>query len=243
MYALMMNAAFFVPFAAMLLALMVIVSTLFNMRTKRFYFIRHGETVLNAKHLRQGADGALSDRGRGQAEHVSEYLRRFPIRRIITSSYPRAQETAGIIAAKLHVPVIVSDLFKERKNPSEIIGKRTDDPEVVSIVDRIELAYHADDFRFSDEENFLDLKERAEKSLDLLARQGSDQTAIVTHHAFLKMCIATMLYREKLHAADFVKLSYFNVSDNAGVTICEYSPWHRFSPTRGWRVISYNEQP
>jgi hypothetical protein len=52
----------------------------------------------------------------------------------------------------------------ERKNPSEIIGKHTDDSEVTRIVDQMDLAYHLDEYRFSDEENFTDLKKRARES-------------------------------------------------------------------------------
>jgi broad specificity phosphatase PhoE len=230
------------PLVALVLVLFVLLALL-RIRTRRFYFVRHGQTMKNAEHVRQGEDGALSERGRAQAENVAKELKRFPIDRIITSSYPRAKETAQILAKELHVPVLVSALFRERKNPSEIIGKPTDDPEVMSIVDKIDLSYHEDDYRYSDEENFADLKKRARECLALLERQGSNETVIVTHHAFLKACIAYLLYRESLHAGDFVKLSYFNVSDNAGVTICEYNPWKRFNKTRGWSVLSFNEQP
>jgi broad specificity phosphatase PhoE len=159
------------------------------------------------------------------------------------SAYPRAQETAALINTYLHVPVIVSSLFIERRNPSEIIGKHTNDPEVIRIVDQMDLAYHDDDYCFSDEENFADLKKRARKCLSLLARQGARETCIVTHHHFLKMCIAYLLYRERLHAADFAKLAFFNISDNAGITVVEFHPWRFLSPTQGWEVVSYNEQP
>jgi len=104
-------------------------------------------------------------------------------------------------------------------------------------------AYHEDDYRFSDEENFMDLKKRARKCLNLLARQGAQETAVITHHVFLKILVAYLLYRERLHAADFAKLAFFNVSDNAGITICEFHPWKIFSTTLGWEVVSYNEQP
>lgn len=212
-------------------------------RPRRFYFIRHGETLLNAQHIRQGADGALSEKGRQQAEKVGGYLKRFPIERIIASTYPRAKETAALINEHLKVHIIYSPLLAERRNPSEIIGKKRDDPEVVRIVDQMDLAYHDDTYRFSDEENFTDLKKRARRCLNLLARQGARETAVVTHHVFLKMLVAYLLYRERLHAADFVKLSFFNVSDNAGITVCEFHPWKLWNATRGWEVISYNEQP
>ncbi len=212
-------------------------------RPRRFYFVRHGETILNAEHIRQGEEGALSKKGREQAEKVGQYLKRFPIERIISSTYPRARETATIVNTHLKVPIIYSPLLAERRNPSEIIGKNRDEPDIVRIIDQMDLAYHEDDYRFSDEENFIDLKKRAKKCLNLLARQGTFETAVVTHHHFLKILIAYLLYRERLHAADFTKLSFFNVSDNGGVSICEYHPWKMFSATRGWEVISFNENP
>jgi len=226
-----------------LFVLIALVLLFLFMRPRRIYFVRHGETLLNAEHIRQSAEGALSEKGRGQAEKVGGYLKQFPIKRIITSTYPRAEETAAIINEHLKVPVLRSSLFVERRNPSEIIGKHTNDPEVIRIVDQMDLAYHDDDYRFSDEENFIDLKARAQKCLNLLARQGTRHMVVVTHHHFLKMCIAYLLYRERLHSADFAKLSFFNVSDNAGITVVEFHPWKVLSPTRGWQVVSYNEQP
>jgi broad specificity phosphatase PhoE len=62
----------------------------------------------------------------------------------------------------------------------------------------MDLAYHEDDYRVLDEENFSDLKERARKCLSLFARQGARETVVVTHHVFLKMLVAYMLYRNKL---------------------------------------------
>jgi len=226
-------------FAALLLSLLIALI----MRPRRFYFVRHGETVLNAEHVRQGEEGGLSDNGKRQAKSVGEHLKHLPIERIISSTYQRARETSMIINEYLKVSVLYSPLLVERRNPKEIIGKPTGNPEVMRIIDQMDLAYHEDNFRISDEENFVDLKKRARKCLSLLSRQGARATVIVTHHHFLKMLVAYLLYRERLHAGDFVKLSFFNFSDNAGITICDYHPWKIFSKTRGWVVVSYNEQP
>ena len=222
---------------------LVVIFIVFRMRPRRFYIVRHGETLMNAQHIKQSADGALSEHGRRQAERVGIYLKHFPIERIISSTYPRAKETAEIINTHFKVPIMYSTLLVERQSPSEVIGKDRDDPSIVRIIDQMDLAYHEDDYRFSDEENFIDVKKRARKCLNLLARQGALETAVVTHHVILKMLIAYLLYHKRLHAADFAKLSFFNVSDNAGITICEYYPWKFLSPTRGWEVVSYNEQP
>jgi len=229
--------------AALFIASVTLLLVIFLMRPRRFYLVRHGETLLNAEHIRQGEEGGLSEVGKKQAERVGAVLKQLPIERIISSTYPRAKETAEILKKYLHVPVLYSPLFAERRNPTEIVGKSTRDPEVIRIVDQMDLAYHDDDFRISDEENFIDLKARAKKCVTLLARQGAKETALVTHHHFLKMLLAYMLYRENLHAKDFVKLSFFNVSDNAGISVVEYHPWQMLSPTRGWSVVSFNEQP
>lgn len=233
----------FSPLFPPLIILVALIPVFVLMKPRRFYIVRHGETELNSKHIRQGQEGSLSDRGREQAERVGVYLANFPISRIICSTYQRAKETAGIINEHVHVPISYSPLFAERRNPSEIIGKSTRDPEVIRIVDEMDLAYHEDEYRFFDEETFLDLKARAKKSLDFLSQSLARQTIVVTHHHFLKMVLAYLLYREDLHAADFIKLSYFNQSDNAGISIIEYHPWRMFNATRGWEVVSFNEQP
>ena len=215
----------------------------FLMRPRRFYFVRHGETLLNAAHIKQGAEGGLSEAGKQQAAVVGAMLAPFRIGSIIASPYERAKETTSIINERLHTTISYSPLLAERRNPSDIIGKRTDDPAVAHIVDQMDLAYHDDDYRYSDEENFMDLKKRARRCLRYLAWHGQARTCVVTHHAFLKMLLSYMLYRETLHARDYVKLSFFNPSDNGGVSICEFHPWKLLSPTRGWEVVSYNEQP
>lgn len=213
------------------------------MRPRRIYFVRHGETEANAKRIRQDEKGGLSPLGRAQAKEAGEYLAPRGARIMVSSPYPRAAETAAIINERLHLPLSYSPLLVERKNPSEIVGKRDDDPAVVRIVDQIDRIYHDDNFRYSDEENFADLKERAKHCLNLLAHQVAKDTVAVTHSIFLRMLIAYLLYRDGLTASNYTKLSFFNASDNASITVCEFNPWKVFSKTRGWSVIEYNVTP
>lgn len=223
------------------LAVLLVGGLLLLLRTRRFYFVRHGETLLNEQHIRQGVEGSLSEKGKKQAAQIGAYLAPHSIDLIISSSYDRARETAEIIKTFVHARVVTSPLLVERKSPSEIVGKPSHDPEVHRITDTIDLAYHDDDYRFSDEENFVELHARATKCLALLARQGASDTVIVTHHVFLKMLISTMLYHARLHASDFVKVSYFNYADNGNITICEFNPLKRFSATKGWTVLAFNQ--
>jgi broad specificity phosphatase PhoE len=230
-------------FVALIYLCIVVTPIVLFMRPRRFYFVRHGETILNAAHIRQGKDGSLSENGKLQTQHVGLYLLHFHIKRIISSPFERARETAAIINGYLKVPISYSPLFAERRNPAEIIGKHDDDSEVARIVDQMDRAYHDDNYRFSDEENFKDLKNRARQALGFLSRRTSRETCVVTHSIFLKMLIAYLLYRDDIHATDYAKLSFFNASDNANITICEFHPWKVFSKTRGWEVVSYNETP
>lgn len=235
-------APFFTPqMGALLVVIALLWLLITQMRPRRFYLIRHGETILNAQHIKQGAEGGLSEAGKQQADRVGIRLAPEGIGKILASPYERAKETAAIINTHLRVPVFYSPLLEERRNPSEIIGKGRYDAQITQITDQIDLSYHDDTYRFSDEENFIDLKKRARKCIRYLARQSTPKVCVVTHHVFLKMLLSYMSYREDLHAADYVKLSFFNTSDNGGISICEYHPWRRWNKSRGWEVVSFNE--
>lgn len=223
-----------------LLALTLLLGWL--MRPKYFYIVRHGQTLMNQAHIKQGSEGGLSPKGMMQAEALGRALMPLRIRHIYTSPYERALQTATAIAQTSPAPITASPLLAERKSPSEVIGKPVADPEVMRITGLTEYGYHPDAYRFSDEENFEDLRSRAKECLLLLERSPYHANLVVTHHVFLQMLVAYMLYRDRLTASEYVKLSFFNPVENGGVAICSYSPVHNpFSSTRGWRVLGYNQ--
>lgn len=232
-----------VPIYIVLAASAFLLALAWVAQPRRIYFVRHGETEANAKRIRQAEAGPLSALGRDQAAAAAAYLAQFPIQAIVASPFERARETAAIINEVLRVPLSYSPLLGERRNPSEAVGKSEEDPAIKQIMDSIDRMYHADDYRYSDEENFLDLRDRARKCLALLSSQSARHMVAVTHGIFLKMIIGYLLDRENLHAGEYVKLSFFNAADNAGVTIVEYEPLKRFNKTRGWRVIEFNITP
>lgn len=211
------------------------------MATKLIYFVRHGETLNNAKNIRQGPEGGLSEKGKTQA---LETAKRFPKNKgkpqiIISSPFERTKETAGIIAKELKMKVKYSDLLKERKNPTEIIGHWGGEKEVREIIDRIDKSYHADDLRISDEENFTDLKKRAKKLLFYLSWRPEKRIIIVTHGIFLKMIASYMTFGDNLSASQYNTLSYFNPMNNAGMAICLYTS-HWFKKGE-WKIITWND--
>lgn len=213
-----------------------------RLRPRRFYFVRHGKSLLNAAHIRQSADGALAPEGREQAQRTGVFLAQFPIQIIYSSPYERAAETAAIISTHLQKSVRYRLLLAERRNPREIIGRSADDPEVKKIIDHIDLSYHPDAARYSDEENFDDLKRRARKCLRFLSHVRQTQACVVTHGIFLRMLLAYMIYGRDLNAREYVKVSFFNPADNANIMICDYRPWRRFLRGNGWDIVTYNLQ-
>ncbi|MFA6353721.1 MAG: histidine phosphatase family protein [Candidatus Paceibacterota bacterium] len=211
------------------------------MGTKLIYFVRHGETANNALGIRQGAEGPLTEKGRTQ---VLATAKRFPKYKgcpqiIIASPYERTKETASIISKEIGVKVEYSELLTERRNPAEVIGRSGKDPEIRKIIDRIDNSYHADDLRFSDEENFTDLKKRAKKLLSFIERRWQKRIIMVTHKIFLKMVISYMIYGESLTASQYNNLSYFNPIENAGMAICSYTS-HWFKKDE-WKLLVWND--
>jgi len=211
------------------------------MGTKIIYFVRHGETVLNAQNIRQGPDGSLTEKGRAQALATAK---RFPKGKgrpqvIIASPYERTKETAEIIAKELHMKVKYSKLLVERRNPTEIIAHNGNEKIVREIIDRIDKSYHADDLRVSDEENFTDLKKRAKKLLAYISRRNAKRIIMVTHGIFLKMVISYMLHGDKLTSAQYNNLSYFNPINNASMAICSYT--HHWFKKNEWKLLVWND--
>ncbi len=214
------------------------------MQRKLIYFVRHGESILNAQGIRQGAEGGLSEKGKLQANAAGERLSRHSFKVILSSPYIRAKESADIINNCLVKPKKIEylDLLAERRNPSEIIEKSVKDPEVQRIVDTIDKSYHSDDFRYSDEENFQDLKDRARRLLAYLSTRREKHVLVVTHGIFLRMIAAYILYGESLTASDYNLLSFLNAYNNAAITICEYKkPWFGKPLERPWELIAWDD--
>jgi broad specificity phosphatase PhoE len=81
--------------------------------------IRHGQSEFNVHFSRTRVDPgirdpALTDEGRVQARTAAAALAEHDVRRLITSPYRRALETAEIIAGALGLPVLVDPVIGER---------------------------------------------------------------------------------------------------------------------------------
>lgn len=70
------------------------------LRSRRFYFLRHGETDANVAGVVSGqTDSTLTERGRAQARAARDPARALALSVIVASPMARALETAEIVAA------------------------------------------------------------------------------------------------------------------------------------------------
>jgi probable phosphoglycerate mutase len=133
--------------------------------TRRFMFLRHGETEGNAQKVFQSADICLNPRGREQALAAAQVLQQHPVQRIYASTMARAHQTA----------VIVGDVCNLTPNPEPGLRER-------SFGDLIGASSAQLDWRVSPP-NGEDLQEfvaRAQGGLEAALSHGED-TLVVAH--------------------------------------------------------------
>lgn len=94
------------------------------------HFIRHGQSHFNLAYDRFGCDPQIPDagltpQGFAQARQAARQMAGKGIRRIISSPYTRALQTASVLAEEFGVPVFVEPLAGERCLYSCDIGTPT----------------------------------------------------------------------------------------------------------------------
>ncbi|MDP2703770.1 MAG: histidine phosphatase family protein [bacterium] len=201
---------------------------------KKIYFVRHGESEGNVKPIWQGSDSPLTEKGRAQAVFTAHRCAKFPVEVVLSSALRRARETAEIIVAKTGAPLEVLDLFVERRRPKEQAGRPKDDPEAVRSEREIWANFHVSGFRFSDEENFDDLKERAGRALKFLGGRPEDNILVVTHGFFMRVLAARAIFGDGLTSHECERFIRTFHMENTGITIFSFDKEREDSPWRLW---------
>lgn len=184
------------------------------------YFVRHGETEYNALNISQGEETELSKVGLAQSKMLAERFSKIPVDVIYSSSMKRAKQTAEIINESLKKDIIYSEYLKERRAPSEFVGKRKDSSELIEI-EKLRDLHEEDSFwHYSDEENFIEYKERVEKFFSTLSETEEENILVVSHGGPIRMLIFLMMEREPDPRAFFRFSDLFRFS-NTGITFCE----------------------
>jgi broad specificity phosphatase PhoE len=191
---------------------------------KKVYFVRHGESESNAGLLRSTVEVPLTLKGRGQAEFIAERVSKLPVEVIISSTMTRARETAEVIGEKTLKDIEFSNLFTEARAASEVQGKPRDSEETVRISNLFFENFGKPDWRYSDEENFFDLKDRARNALAYLAARPEENIAVVTHGFFMRIVIAYAMFGEELTAKECQQFTRLFHMENTGLSVLGYDP-------------------
>lgn len=202
----------------------------------KIYLVRHGESEDSAKGLHQRPDSPLTKEGLKQAGLIAKRFKDIEIDVIFTSPFTRAKQLAEVISKHIDKPIEYSDLLVEIKRPTEVEGKKRDNPEVVEIKDKINKNYHDPNFRYSDEETFTDLKTRVYEMIKFLENLNQDNVLLVTHGTFAQMLLALFTHGRNLTSKEFLDFKNTYRISKAGLNVFEYSPeW-------GWNVETWNDQ-
>ncbi len=191
---------------------------------KKVYFVRHGESESNAGNLRGTHETPLTEKGREQAAFIAERIAKLPVDILVSSTMTRACDTAGYIAEKIAKDIQFSDLFVEARTALEIRGKPRDSEEAIRVTKLFFENFGKPDWRYSDEENFFDLKERAAKALEFLAARPEENIAVVTHGFFMRIVIAYAVFGEKLTATECQQFTRTFHMENTGLSILGHDP-------------------
>ncbi|MEA2092762.1 MAG: histidine phosphatase family protein [Patescibacteria group bacterium] len=183
------------------------------------YFVRHGETEYNALNLFQPEDIKLSDIGLKQSKSLAERFSN-PIDIIYSSSMKRAKETAEIVNKSLKKNIICLDCLKERRLPSEFIGKKKDSLETIEMEKIRDLHENDSLWHYSDEENFTECKKRVDKFFSILSEIKEKNVLIVSHGWLIRLIIFSMMEKE-FDYKTFCRFADFFKFDNAGITFCK----------------------
>jgi probable phosphoglycerate mutase len=186
---------------------------------KKVYLIRHGESEFNVGSNWGNVISPLTELGIKQSVVLSYKFLNIPVETIISSTLNRAKETAKIISKNTLVTIKYSNLFNERRLPSILLDKPKNDPAALNIYNSIEKQFHLSSFRYSDEENFEDLKKRVKKVLTYLSKREEKNIVVITHSFLMRMILSYIIFDENLTGEECENILKRFQIDHCGIAI------------------------
>ena len=209
----------------------------------KVYFVRHGQTYGNAAEVHQDHSDELNELGLKQAQTVASRFKTIDVDLVLSSDFARAKVTAEEIAKVVNEPVETTELLRERKRPTVLVGKRYDSEEALNAVREMEMQKHLPDYHHSDEENHAEALERAQKFLRFLEQRKEQNIVVVTHAAFMRFILTSMIFGKDATVQQFEKIYDTFRIHNTGITVCKYGEGMRglYKKEDYWCVITWND--
>lgn len=207
--------------------------------TKDIILIRHGESESNVGSFWPTDYTPLTCVGIQQSMTLALCLSTSRIGAILSSPITRAMETSKLISNCIGVTVEPSELLRERRQPSELIGQSKDSPYSMAIYSKIQYNFWNAEFRFSDEETFPEIASRTTSLLEMLRNRSEKRIVLVTHSFFMRMLLARVIFGETMEAEMFARVVETCQCNNAGISIFQLIG-NDASPSE-WRVCTWND--
>jgi len=192
---------------------------------KDIYFIRHGETLMNSRHVHQHYDEPLSEEGQGQAQVVAEFVKTLGITELITSPFTRARQTATYIGELLDLPYTIDTVVHETIRPSYLYGTPHFSFSTYRYISNLFLHRLSDVWNDNDGENMFDVRNRVHDAKDMIMELESDSMAIVSHAVFIDMFIHLVCAENGMNIFRFVHMvAFMKRMPNTSIAHIQYSP-------------------
>jgi broad specificity phosphatase PhoE len=150
----------------------------------RLYLVRHGENLANLtlEFSHHKIDYSLTEKGVLQAQQTAGFFADKDIHGVYSSPLKRAAETAAIIAARLHLPVVLVEEFREvnvgvLEDPPFQLEKWTQHDHIMELW----FAGHPE-ARFPGGEDYHELWNRTQAGLEQVLAGKSGRNIIVVGH-------------------------------------------------------------
>jgi len=203
---------------------------------KNIYFVRHGESEGNQARLYQSSVTSLSEKGHLQAKLIADRFSNIEIETIISSDYIRAKQTAKYISEVTGKDIIENQLFRERKRPSIQENQSKEIPELIAIDKEIEDNWGGVEWKYSDEENFVDLRQRAKECFEFLENMTEDNIVVVTHKNFLHCLVWYRLFGINVTPKEAKIITDNFIMSNTGIV------WMQFDEIKkDWKIVTWND--
>ncbi len=203
----------------------------------KLYLVRHGQTEGNLAHIYQNDTDKISDKGLQEAEFLAKRFESIVIDQIISSPYSRAHETAEKVAAVKKISITSDPLLVEKRWPKEIEGRSSDDSSIKDIIALLKEKELSDpEWRYSDEERFIDVRARCVTFLSKMEGMATSSKGIliVSHAHTLKVLLAVVIHGKDVSAKLFRDIFYSVSLHNTGITALEHSK-------ERWNILTLND--
>jgi broad specificity phosphatase PhoE len=203
------------------------------------YFVRHGETQGNTRHIHQSPNTPLSKRGCDMVRTLASVLRPINPDLLISSEYTRAIESARIIGLHVGLEPITNGLFYEIVRPSKFYNTSIFSLETLWYALLSMIHKNNKTWQYEDAENAYTVSERAKKARAYIESLSSTHNAIVivSHTVFINIMVMYVCRNTMLDFFDMIRtFLHIRNTHNAGLIHLEYTNGHNKN-TCYWRII------